>query len=330
LHFVLALALCAASLEACARGLGERLHACTNRGLYKLALLERRGPVAIVFLGSSRTQDGVSPRLFEDEAVRTAQRLPGGPSSFNLAFTATSLPSLEREAALLLERRQEPGRSELTAVLIELSSPQLEEGPVAWEEHPAPAADSAGGAALEAAMGAAARDHLAVVRDRAALIPENLGRLAALLAPRGRLDGSEVKAFEQLGAAFSLWTPADADAAGWRPPRVEAGPALPGGHPFAAAETRLEAVAQRFYAAGVVPVFVIPPLSPEAHQYGHDAEAAPRFQALAAALAARFRVLDGTRLTPPKSAFHDTTHLNARGRAGWSRGLARALTPEGQ
>ena len=333
LRFALALALCGASLELGARALGERLHASTNRALYKLALLERRGPVTTVFLGSSRTQDGVSPRLFEDESQRLGQERRERAWSFNLAFTSTSLASLEAQAVLLTSG---PGTaaatgSGLRAALIELSAPQLLDGQVAWEEQgAAPSSSPTGGAALEAALGAAAHDHLALVRERAALIPENLGRLAALLAPKGRLDGSEVKAVEQFGAALGLWAPADADAAGWRPPRVLPGSALPAGHALAAAQARLETVARRFEAAGVRPVFVLPPLSPEAHQYGHDAEASPGFQALAAALAGRYRVLDGTRLALPKSAFHDTTHLDAQGRAGWSRGLARALSAEGR
>lgn len=321
------------ALEGGARAAGPLLHASTNRGLAKLALLDRQGPgVAVVLAGSSRTQDGISPRLLAAEVA--AQ---GGPPlrAFNLAFTSSTLATLEAEARLLA------GRPGLRLVVLELSGPQLAEGGVAWAEQPI-----GEGGSLEERLGQGVRARVALVRERAALIPEDLLRFLVLLAPAGRLDGSEVHASEQLAAALGHWRGDDGSAAGWEPPLLEPAPAAgpPGaptaaptasgalapGHPLLPALQRLRSLALALRASGVQVAFAVPPLSPEARGYGHDAEARHPFQELAGALAREFPVFDGTRLVPQDRArFHDTTHLNAAGRAGWSRGLGRALVRAG-
>jgi hypothetical protein len=297
-------------LELGARGLSADLAACANRGLFKLRLLERHGPVSLLFLGSSRTQDGVSPRLVTEAlAGRGRPELRG----FNAAFTSTSLASLEEES------RRLAGRPGLSLVVIELSSAQLGAGPAAWappeagEAQPSPRS-------IEERLSAWAGSHLALVQHRGALIPEHLVLLPLLVAA-GRLDGSEVRVPQQLQAALGLHErdPLQGDA--WALPPVPPADQVPCAPPPEL--ERLFAVARRFEDGGARVVFSVPPLSEEAAFHHHDHEREPAFRCLAHRLAARYPVLD--LVAGPKEQFRDTTHVNARGRASWSRGLARAL-----
>lgn len=301
------------ALEGGARIAGPRLHAGTNRGLAKLALLERQGPIDLVFAGSSRTQDGVSPRLL---AIEVAGQ--GGPvlRAFNLAFTSSTLATLEAEAKLLA------GRPGLRLVVLELSAPQIADGRVSWVEKNEELSDGS----LEGRLGQGVRAHVTLVRERAVLIPENLARFFALLAPAGRLDGSEVHVAEQLAAAAGIWRPDDTVSDGWEPPLLLAGEPLLPGAALEQTGQRLLALARVLRGSGVQVAFAVPPLSPEARAYEHDAEAKDPFQALARSLAREVPVFDGTKLVSrDRGQFHDTTHLNTAGRAGWSRGLGRAL-----
>lgn len=318
LRFLLALALLLAGAEALVRAGEPLLVAAGNRGQAKLRLLARQGRVDALFVGLSRTQDGVSPRVFAAELAAGGLETASF-ASFNLGFTSTNLDSLEALAERVAAR---PG---VRLFVVELSEPQLNGGPSILGDGAAPE-DRA--LLLEDRLAAAARRHVALLRERAALVPENLARLPALLSPAGRLDGSEVTLAAQLGAllGWTGWEPAAIGAPWPAPPLVQPSPAS-GGAPLspevARQAERLEALARRLGADRVV--FAVPPLSTGGHETDRDVEREPAFQALLARLARTAPVLDGSRLPGPRELFHNPSHLNHRGRAAWSRALARAL-----
>src|SRR5262245_45425509 len=81
------------ALEVFERRYSELFAAATHRGLTKAAMYDRHARVNVLFLGSSRTQDGVSPDLVTralQQAAPDLGELPG----FNAAFTGSSLGML--------------------------------------------------------------------------------------------------------------------------------------------------------------------------------------------------------------------------------------------
>ena len=76
----------------------ERRHsafiaAASHRGLTKVAMFEQHPRVDVLFLGTSRTQDGVSPDLVT-RGLRAAAPELGDLPGFNAAFTGSSLGAL--------------------------------------------------------------------------------------------------------------------------------------------------------------------------------------------------------------------------------------------
>src|SRR5690349_15371017 len=82
-----------AALELFERRHSALFTAATHRGLTKAAMFDRHERVNILFLGSSRTQDGVSPDLVTRALQRIAPDL-GEQPGFNAAFTGSSLGML--------------------------------------------------------------------------------------------------------------------------------------------------------------------------------------------------------------------------------------------
>jgi hypothetical protein len=256
------------------------LSAATTRAGTKAALLDKQGRVEVLFFGTSRLWDGISPRTF-------SAAFPGV-HAFSLAASGANLGTLEALAKRFARR------SGLRLAFVELSSPQLDSSP----------SQEAPPAGLEAM---AARYSL-LVANRGALRGESLERLPGLLFYPRRLDGSEIHFGEQVAAILGRPPPA-AQGPELRPANAPASAAAPG--PSVA---RLLAVARELRAASVAVVFVVPPL--RACELPEDMSAA------AGAVAAGFPVWDYQRAPLPADAFRDCGHLNARGRAAFSRSLA--------
>lgn len=152
-------------LELVARAFPDQLAAVSHRVHFKLALLRAKGAVDFVVVGSSRTNDGVSP-----------PRLGLG-AGFSSATPSSSLPTLEYFATHL-------GPQKL--VLVEVSTPQavpgddLADGP-SLAPHPPTPGDPLGDW-LDA--------HSALLQVRRALAVENLPRFFALTFS-SLFDGSE-------------------------------------------------------------------------------------------------------------------------------------------
>src|SRR5512137_1075873 len=92
--YVLGLVLALACAELVARAGAKWLQAAADRVAFKLALLERHGPLSVVYVGTSRLNDGVDPARISSElsALGSKDEWAG----FNAAVPSSSLQILER------------------------------------------------------------------------------------------------------------------------------------------------------------------------------------------------------------------------------------------
>ena len=260
------------------------LSASVSRAGTKAALLDKQGRVEVLFLGTSRLWDGISPRTF-------SAAFPGV-HAFSLAASGAKLGTLEALAKRFAHR---PG---LRLAFVELSSPQLDPSP-AQEAEPT-------------GLEAVAARYSMLIANRGALRGESLERLPGLLLYPRRLDGSEVHLGEQLAALLRQKPGTPYDELRMVSPDY---PARTGSSaPADPSVARLLAVARGLRAASVAVVFVVPPL--EACEPPEDMSAA------AAVLSPEFPVWNYQRAPLPAAAFRDCGHLAARGRTAFSRSLA--------
>lgn len=217
-----------ALLEGAFRIFGREIAAAETRAGTKAALLDRHGPVEVLFFGTSRLWDAVSPRAFS--AV-----FPGA-RAFSLAASGAKLETLERLGSRFARR---PG---LRLAFVELSGPQLEPEP--------PQASPPAGVEAFAAR------HLALVEHRAALRGESLERLQELFVFPARLDGSELHPRDFVDAWFGH-PPRRAPEDDLRPVLV-----TPAAAAIPPAAARMLAVASALRQGGARVVFVIPPVRP--------------------------------------------------------------------
>ncbi|MHB8418235.1 MAG: hypothetical protein ACYDCL_09175 [Myxococcales bacterium] len=309
--FALSLAALAAAVEWLVRAHQPAFVAATNRALAKAAILDRHGAVGVLFFGTSRMQDGVAPRIFSAELERLGSQ---GVTAFNLAFTSSSLESLEALAARYGYR---PG---LRLAVIELSSPQLENGPPVWDAEAPPGSD------VEGRLTAWLHAHVRALADRRALVSDNLVRLPSLLWFGEDMDGSETRVLDQLLVFLGRRErpPEGFDGAAWTPLRWTGRDAIaPTERPELA--DRLARLAHAF--AGRV-VFVVPPYT---QAFETPEERGARMKSLFAAVAARSgdEVWDYSSLVLPDRWFRGKSHLNHRGRAVFSTELAREVVRAG-
>jgi hypothetical protein len=256
--------------------------ACGDRILTKAGVLDRHDRVDVLFYGTSRFWDAVSPRLYAQESSAPEMR------GFNLAVTSSTLETLE-----MLARRFAP-RPDVRLHIVELSGPQLE---LARPEQPSPP---------DAVADFAAR-HSRLIEYRAALRGESLERLPELLFYPTRMDGSEILLADQLEAAFGRPEP--------RAPQIDLRPFQPAVRsepltPDPRAE-RMLAVGRLLRVSAPV-VFVVPPIQ----------KAEPHLRPYVTVLAKEFPVWDFSDAPLPAPMFRDTTHLSKEGRALFSRLLA--------
>ena len=140
IFFALGLLLWLAALEWLVRHNSALFEAASHRALTKVAIFQQHPRVEILFLGTSRTQDGVSPALVSRTIQGIAPEL-GPVPGFNAAFTAATLDLV---AAQIPRFGFRPG---LKVVVLELSAPELSPEllnlPVPWEQ-PKPAMKRSG------------------------------------------------------------------------------------------------------------------------------------------------------------------------------------------
>ena len=295
----------------------ERRHdalfaAATHRGLTKAAMFDRHERVNIVFLGSSRTQDGVSPDLVTRALQQIAPEfgeLPG----FNAAFTGSSL------AMLISLAPRFDTRGDVRVAVIELSEPQVFNEAAPWA--PVESKETS----LEGRL-AAGLQHVSVVRYRKALIGANLGRLPSLLAASS-LGGWETKGSEQLASWMGKREPAATgfDASRWQPEifTSAASPVAIDDAASAAAD-QLAQLSARYRAHGIVPIFAVPPLS-EPEREAPERQASLRSLFSEVARRGACEVWNFAPVVLPDAFFRDASHLNREGRAQYSEALAHEI-----
>ncbi|MDP3152097.1 MAG: hypothetical protein Q8N23_05470 [Archangium sp.] len=289
------------ALEVLCRVQPEGLAAVAHRVRFKLALLHEKGPVDFVALGTSRSNDGLSPSLLQ---------LGTG---FSAATPSSSLPTLEFQAAHLGAQKR---------VFVELSRPQGD--PTAMDADSTPAAGSWAGDPI----GEWLHQHSALLQVRRAFALENLPRVLGLLAASS-LDGSEWFRSRQLVETFRPPSPPEgvADDAAWRPQRFEVPPEPPeldedGARVLVGYERALASLK----AQGARVVLVGPPVGSGLRAE----ECTPERNRLRHTIALRTvtPLLDFTCAEVDDRWFVDGEHLSSPGRAKYSKALgdaARAL-----
>ena len=307
------LALLALSLEAVMR-LDPGLFAdLTHRVRLKAAMVEARRTTDLLFAGTSRFKDGVSP-----DAVMAAWPLQADApkAAFNAAITGANL---NRLSYLMHRVRGVPG---LRWVVLELSSAQLVPGALGFGD----AADDTPG--FEARLQRSASEYSVAIRYRRALRPQMLLRGLAVLGA-DRFEGSEWFRHGWLIEAVSAPPPISKTAiAAFRPALV-----LPSSQPLATAEsTPFPRVAQALLSTGLKVILVSPPLTGAAQR--RECSGAGRAALLAAAAASGAPLLDYACSPLPKQFFRDwESHLNRAVRllfsAALSRDLAALMPPRG-
>lgn len=286
--------LCA--LEGLCRLQPESFAAVAHRVRFKLALLQAKGEVDFVALGSSRTNDGLSPALLN---------LGHG---FSAATPSSSLPTLEFLVAHL-------GPQKL--VFVELSKPQSEPTPLDGDSTPP-------GSFAGDPVGGWLHQHSALLQVRRAFTLDNLPRLVGLLGASA-FDGSEWFRSRYLVEMLRPPSPPQgvADDAAWKP-----GPTEPPLAPPPLDEDGLrvlegyQRVVTALRAQGAKVVLMSPPLA--AQRRGE--ECTPSLNTLRQLISRRTAapLLDFTCAEVDDRWFLDGQHLSSPGRAKYSQVLGEA------
>ncbi len=317
LAFVLGLIVFAGLLELGVRRNGLLFSAASHRALAKVAMFERHSRVDILFLGTSRTQDGVSPALIAEAVTKFAPAL-AEIRGYNAAFTSSSLDALEALASRFLSK------PELKLVVIELSDPQRRNPATPWKGDVVTANPST----LEGRLTQWAQ-RLHCVKQRSAFLSDNIARLPALLLFAPSLGGWEVKGADQL----SVWLghpekpAADFDSQAWQPivlPSNAGAQTLYTGAEQWVIADRFSQVAAQYKARGIQVVFASPPLRPHPSLTSERASMEPLLQAVS--YRSQCEVWDFSASKVSDRFFRDPSHLNAEGRAHYSQALAIEIT----
>jgi hypothetical protein len=309
--FLLGLAVSVLALEFLVRWNATLFEGASHRGLAKAAMYELRPRVDLLFLGTSRAQDGISPWLVTRALGEVASERSQW-AGFNAAFTGSSLGELTALG------KRFSRRAGLRAVIIELSAPQIHNRPAPWDQERANEALPT----WEAQMADFVRKS-ALVRYRTAFLPENLGRLPALLMFSASLGGWETKGSDQLAAWLGKKeVPAQGfEATLWNPEVVlPEATAVPLDPVLEEAAEKLTELVGLFRERGTPVVFAVPPLA-RGHQPAPERDQLrPFFVELARR--AGCEVWNFAPLVLPDHLFRDPSHLGREGRAHYSRALA--------
>jgi hypothetical protein len=303
-----------ASLECLVRWEEPLFIAASHRALAKAAMFEQRPRVDILFLGTSRTQDGVSPDLVTRSFQEIAPQL-GKITGFNAAFTDSSLDALVTLARRFADR---PG---LRVLVVELSEPQLLNEPAPWKIPDTPAVT------VEDRLARMLSAKVCLVRYRSAFRSDNLRRLPALLLFGAALGGWETKGSDQVTSWLGRKErPATGfDPARWLPKRLSPGSPSQALAPSSDAQaSRLSEMAGYYSGKGVRVVFVVPPVTRAFTPVPGRDVLDPLFAEVARRSGCE--VWDFSSLDLPRALFHDPSHLSGEGRAHYSRALAMQLT----
>ena len=283
--------------------------AASHRALAKAAMFDLHPQAKLLFLGTSRTQDGVSPVLVTRKLGEIGSG-PGALPGYNAAFTGSGIDALMSLATRFSTR------TGLRLVVIELSGPQLKNEPAPWEQAEPPLLT------LEDHLTHLLR-HLHLVRYRYVFLSDNLGRLPALLFFAPSLSGWETKGSDQVASWLGR---REKSATGFEPARWQPrvwGTNTPGQTLDPDSEllaSRLAGLVELYRQHGLRVAFAVPPLT---SRYEPALERGPLLPLFAeVARRGRCEVWDFAAATPPDRLFRDPSHLSTEGRAHYSQALA--------
>ena len=299
-------------LEGLVRFNDSLFEAASHRALTKVAVFGMHPRVDVLFLGTSRTQDGISPELVSralGENDPDLQHLSG----YNAAFTGSSL-----DALLALVPRF-GFRGDVRVVVIELSEPQIINQAASWDEPQSVPTN------FEERLGRGIRS-VALIRHRKAFTGDNFGRLPTLLLFGPSLGGWETKGSQQIASWVGRKEP---HANGFQPsnwsPRIfmsdDSREPLP--EHLEQVANQLAEVAGSFKSRGIIVCFAVPPLAPQATRAPERRELQSLFSEVSRR--SECQVWDFSATRPAEGFFKDEGHLNQQGRAHYSKALGDRL-----
>jgi hypothetical protein len=300
LGFSLALFACAACIELFARRLEPKVAAVSNRVEFKAALFDGQPETQLLFIGTSRFNDGISPKIVSEVLNGRGRAWRG----FNASTPSSSLEALTH---VVKRSRQHPG---LMLTVIEVSDRQIarDVGFTISDEGERPEAG------IEGTLQHAVATHSAVMRHRRAFVLENVPRWAGLLfAPV--FDGSEWFRTNSLFEALRPKTEIPTEP--WQPAPLVSG--------TAGAPSDIVGIYAGIAEQAQNVVFVSPPVAPGHHGCSNE------MRALFAAVADRTHkpMWDFACANVPESFFHDgREHLSDVGRVYFSTALAVLIAKE--
>ena len=316
IYFVVLLAVLA-SLELAVRMNEQSLLSVQNKVLLKKQMVLLRRPTHVLFLGTSRTQDGVEPRALMKSMTRI------DPDSedvelFNAAATASTMDSLKYFVETILCKEG------LKLLVIEVSDPQMMNGPTAFEFNEASVPKN-----TEEHLQKFLSDHSCLVRHRKLFRLDSLRRIPTLWLSDFSVGTELFRRAVLSDLAERIDRDAVAQEAGtgrWKPEAIPPADKL---SELKLSEQQIKAVqvykeivvvARR---SDVEVLFMIPPLRGE----WADKEFDPHHQAFYQGLSfetGRTVLATASRGLNPLF-FRDDSHLNKMGRTLWSDQLAGAM-----
>jgi hypothetical protein len=301
---VCALVGCFVVLEIFARRYEALIAAVAHRVAFKVAMFERQPETQLLFVGTSRFNDGISPR-----AVTSA--LGAGWRGFNASTPGSSLEAL----AYVVQKTAH--RDGLRLVLAELSDRQIAvDNEFTVDALPAFTDDAHD---AEAWLATRAQARSALLKHRRAWVLENLPRWGGLLAAPW-FDGSEW--FRTNSLVEWLRPASEAPSKPWTPAPIAR--ALPVEAANAHSAAAYAALAAEVMGAGRGIVFVTPPVAAKQRA----ASCSVTLRALAAEIVERSgaEVWDFACAETSDEFFHDgVEHLNERGRQAFSAAIAAGV-----
>ncbi|MBT3293804.1 MAG: hypothetical protein HN919_10215 [Verrucomicrobia bacterium] len=316
IYFVVLLAVFA-SLELAVRRYEQSLLSVQNKVLLKKQMVLLRRPTHVLFLGTSRTQDGVEPR----ELMKSMARIDPDAEDveiFNAAATASNMDSLKHFVENILCKEG------LKLLVIEVSDPQMMNGPLASELDEASAPKH-----TEAHLQKCLRDNSYLVRHRKLFRLDSFRRIPTLWMSDFSVGTELFRRALLKDMVEKIDRDALAQEAGtgrWKPeaiPPADKLSELTLSEPQIKAVqvyTEIVAVARRSH---VDVLFMIPPLRGEWAAKEFDPHHQVFYQTLSFETGRPVLTTAARELNP--RFFRDDSHLNKMGRTLWSDQLAGAI-----
>lgn len=310
--FVLGLMMLLVFTEILVRSNRSVFEGASHRMLAKLATFERKPRVDFLFFGTSRTQDGIAPKLVSRHLQEISPEF-GELVGFNAAAMTASIDDLLSIAPRYLNQPT------LRTVFIELSIPHL------GNQSTLPKSSIPSQSTLEEQL-ALSLQKIALIKYRTAFRPGNLGSISSLLFFSSSMSGCETR-FKDI---VSAWLGNDRFLPGnfhqqLGPPEIisSQNTVIPLNDELDKVATKLSMLSNLFLEKGIKVIFIVPPASTE--PLPERDSLVPFYKELARRT--HNEVWNFVSLTLPNTFFKDSTHLSKNeGQPQWSFAVANQLS----